>query len=66
MHSILYSIMNSVYARSDQAHTLSSGRGNRISVRLEWILFITLSLLLAAGFITLVVLASIEAAQIHP
>ena len=31
--------------------------------RLEWILFITLSLLMAAAEITLVVLASIEAAQ---
>jgi hypothetical protein len=31
--------------------------------RLEWILFTTLSLLLAAGFIALVVLASTEPAK---
>jgi len=36
-----------------------------MSQRLEWIFFLTLSLLLAAGFIALIVLTSTEAANLH-
>ena len=50
------------YERTDPVH-LSSRRGDRIRQQLEWILFVTLSLLTAAADLTLVVLASVEAAK---
>jgi hypothetical protein len=54
--------MNSACAheRSDRLHTISSRRRNQPRQQPEWILFVTLSLLVAAADIALIVIASAE------